>query len=87
MKKLILAVVILVVGAAIVHYYPERIEPVIQGTPLKELVATSKPVYQWQDQQGQWHVTDTPPPEGTPYEIKQYALDTNVLPAYETEKD
>jgi hypothetical protein len=88
MKTLIFALIVLVVaGAAVLHYYPEQAEPLLAGTPLNGLVATSKPVYQWQDEQGQWHVTDKPPREGIPYEVKQYALDANVLPPFEQDKN
>lgn len=88
MKKLIIAATLLVLaGAVAVHYYPEQAEPLLQGTPLKEMVATSKPVYQWQDDKGQWHITDAPPPKGIPYEVKRYPLDTNVLPPYEPDTD
>lgn len=88
MKTLIFAPIVLVIaGAAVIHYYPEQAEPLLTGTPLKGLVATSKPVYQWQDEQGQWHVTDKPPQEGIPYAVKQYALDANVLPSVGQDKN
>ena len=62
MKKLILTVVFLVLaGTAVVHYYPEQTELLFQGTPLKELVSMSKPLYQWKDKQGEWHIVDMPP--------------------------
>ena len=48
MKTLILLVLVLfLAGAALVHFFPEKVEPFVEQTPLKELVATSKPVYQW----------------------------------------
>jgi len=84
MKMLFLAfIVLLVAGAAVFYFYPERVGPLLEGTPLEELVATSKPVYQWRDEQGQWQVTDEPPRRGIPYEVKQYVLDANVLPPAE----
>ena len=88
MKKLILSLlVLLAVGAAMVHYIPEKVGPLIEGTPLKEYVATSTPVYQWRDEEGQWQVTDEPPADGVPYEVKQYALDANLVPSYKRETD
>ena len=88
MKIFIFALIVLVAaGAAVFHYYPEQVESILGRTPLKELVETSKPVYQWRDENGQWHVTDKPPAQGIPYEVKQYALDANVLPAFKGEDD
>ena len=83
MKIFIFALIALVAaGAAVFHYYPEQVESILGRTPLKELVGTSKPIYKWRDEQGQWHVTDTRPAQGIPYEVKQYALDANVLPPF-----
>jgi hypothetical protein len=88
MKKfLFYLLVLVVVGAAFYHYYPEQVESLLGKTPLGDVVATSKPVYQWQDERGQWHVTDKQPPEGVPYEVKQYPLDANVLPPFEEDKE
>ena len=88
LKTLVFALIVLVVaGAAVIYYYPEKAEPLLARTPLKGLVAISKPAYQWQDEQGQWYVTDKPPPDGIPYEVKQYPLDANVLPPVEQDKD
>jgi hypothetical protein len=83
MKIFLVALILLVAaGAAVIHYYPEKVEPLLGETPLNGFVGISKPVYQWRDEQGQWHVTDTRPAQGIPYEVKQYALDANVLPAF-----
>jgi nitrate reductase cytochrome c-type subunit len=88
MKIFIFALIALVAaGAAVFHHYPGKVESILGRTPLKELVETSKPVYQWRDENGQWHVTDKPPAQGIPYEVKQYALDANVLPAFKGEDD
>ena len=88
MKKTVLVLlVLLAAGAAVVHYFPEKAGPYIAGTPLEKLAGTSTPVYQWRDENGQWQVTDEPPPEGTPYEVKQYALDANLVPAFKREQD
>lgn len=38
-----------------------------------------KPLYQWQDERGQWQVSDQPPADGIPYRVWQYRRDTNVL--------
>ncbi|NIP71942.1 MAG: DUF4124 domain-containing protein [Gammaproteobacteria bacterium] len=41
----------------------------------------STTVYKWQDEQGNWHVTDEPPPLGVEHREQKYRHDTNVLPA------
>ena len=41
----------------------------------------SRTLYRWQDADGQWQVSDRPPPAGTEYEILQYAPETNVIPS------
>ena len=38
-------------------------------------------LYRWRTPEGQWQVSDTPPPEGTRYETVSLRHDTNVLPA------
>ena len=88
MKKLLLILTILVAaGAVLAHFFPEKAARFVAGTPLKDYVATSKPVYQWRDKTGVWQVTDEPPADGIPYEVKQYALDANLLPTYEGDPD
>jgi hypothetical protein len=67
-----------VVGA---YYYthPEQLPEWAARTPVGRDLQTTV-VYKWQDAQGGWHITDEPPPEGTPYETQQWSRDTNVLP-------
>ena len=38
-------------------------------------------VYKWRDAQGNWQITDQPPPAGMPYESLEYQSNTNVMPA------
>jgi hypothetical protein len=37
-------------------------------------------VYKWQNDAGEWQITDQLPPEGTDYETLDYREDVNVLP-------
>jgi hypothetical protein len=39
-----------------------------------------KPLYKWQDENGQWHITDTAP-RNRPYEKVVVNPDTNVIPS------
>lgn len=38
-------------------------------------------VYKWRDAQGNWQITDQPPPAGIRYETLEYQSETNVMPA------
>ena len=70
-------------GVAVVRYFPEVANPWLSGTPLETLVGKTKPLYMWRNQQGQWQATDKPPPAGTPFEVKQYPIDANIVPSQE----
>ncbi len=37
--------------------------------------------YRWRDKDGNWHVSDRPPPDGIEYEEVIYHRDTNVIPS------
>jgi hypothetical protein len=88
MKNLTFALgALTLVGAALFYYYPEQVYSLLGQTPLQALMETSKPLYQWRDEQGQWHATDEPPPGGIPYEVKRYALDANVVPPHTLDKE
>lgn len=83
MKSTLIALALLAAAlAALWRFYPEALTPFLSGTPLRQHVNTSTPLYQWQDAEGNWQVTDRPPPDGIPYEIRQYALDANLLPPH-----
>lgn len=77
-------VVIVLVAAAVFYFKPEWFE---QARQLTGTADTSTTVYKWQDQNGVWHVTDTPPPPGTRYQEQQYLHDTNVMPKPGTETE
>ena len=53
---------------------------VLGGTPLAPppVVTTA---YKWRDASGNWQLTDTPPPQGTPYETLEASGDANVMPS------
>ncbi len=72
-------------------YRPAATPGIVRGflndTPLLPEAAKvpATTLYKWQDQQGHWHVGDTPP-EGLPYEITEYRHDANVLPSIPVEE-
>jgi len=45
----------------------------------KAAADASKPLYKWQDERGQWHITDSAPKD-RPYEKVVVNPDTNVMP-------
>ena len=78
---------LLVLGAAGTYVYvfeQARIEKMLKGTPL-ERPPTVTQAYKWRDAQGNWNITDTPPPAGTEYETLRTGSDTNIVPALPTE--
>ena len=80
MKKGFVIISLLVAGIAAYLYYgnpPTWLKETLkQNIPIKK----STSVYKWQDKQGNWQITDTPPAAGVPYETLNYHHDTNILP-------
>ncbi len=80
-----LLVLILVLALALVAYWwwrpqsaPAFVKPYLQTLPAA--TPSSRILYRWQDAQGRWQVSDTPPAQGE-YETLTIPLDTNVVPA------
>lgn len=57
--------------------FRDRIEDLSSEAGLSKKTAR---VYKWQNDRGEWQITDQLPPEGTDYEILNYREDLNVLP-------
>lgn len=78
--KLVLAILVLLAAAAgYLYFNPELRGQWFQGTPLAPVPEVTR-LYKWQDAGGGWHVTDSPPPPGTRYELLELHPDTNVMP-------
>ena len=45
----------------------------------EEQPANTATVYKWKDDKGEWHFSNTPPPEGVASEVKTYRTDINVV--------
>ncbi len=58
-----------------------KISNTIPDMPASTQPTASKPVtiYRWQDTQGQWHFSNTPPGHGQPYEIQRIDPATNLV--------
>jgi len=79
-KKLLVLVLLAALAlAAYVYWDPELRSRWLRGTPLVEQPRTT-PLYRWRDAQGEWQISDRPPPPGTAYDTHEYSRDLNVLP-------
>jgi len=79
--KFILVLLIVLSGAgAYLYFNPDVWQPWVKGTPLQP-APTKTQVYKWQDENGQWQITDRPPGGKIPYEILEYSSDANIVPA------
>ncbi len=67
-------------GTAYFYYFDrDRATRLLRDTPFAPAPVVTT-VYKWQDAQGNWHITDQPPPAGTTYETLEYSSDSNVMP-------
>ena len=79
---LVLAVVLALLALGIGYaylYHPEQIRALLGDSPLAPPPSVTR-AYKWQDEHGSWHVSDQPPPDGTPYQTITVRSDTNVMP-------
>jgi hypothetical protein len=70
---------LLFASATYFHLHPEALPQWAARTSIGQSLQTTT-VYRWQDESGQWHVSDRPPPAGTEYRVEEYDRDVNVLP-------
>ncbi len=73
---------LLPVAAAALYLYfdPDNGGSLADRLPRPDLIKKTDRLYQWRDADGHWQVTDTPPPEGITYQVRDYRDDVNVLP-------
>ena len=82
MKKFLLIVLaVLIGGAAYVYLNPELRDQTRQEVDKLTGQDQSRTLYRWQDADGQWEITDSPPREGIPYETLRYDTEANVIPS------
>ena len=81
MKKLILILLSLAIAfTAFLYLNPElrhEVEGLLQSSGLKDASTT---VYKWHNADGVLQYTQTPPPEGVPFEAVEARSDVNVMP-------
>jgi len=85
-KVILFILCLLAVLAGYLYLHPDVWQKWVKGTPLEPAPTTTN-LYKWQDENGQWQVSDTKPASGTEYEILQYKSDTNVMPLVPREDD
>lgn len=75
-----LLVLVLMAGGVLLYWrtYPAS-APVWLRDMAPALFVTRTKLYRWQDEAGNWHVSDTPP-EGRDYEVVEYRSDANTMP-------
>jgi hypothetical protein len=82
MKKLLLIVLVILIGAGIYIYFdPELKQQTRQQIDKLQHPGETRTLYRWQDADGQWQITDFPPPQGTAFETLRYNAETNVIPS------
>jgi len=80
MRFVWLLIFLLLAGATFLYVNPEyRNRLGTSASGLVTPVITSR-IYKWRNDQGQWQLTDTPPPEGVVFETLEHRSDENVLP-------
>lgn len=69
-------------GAAYLFYIDRDLGRQLLGNTPLEPAATVTTAYKWKDSDGNWQITDRPPPEGTPYQTLNVSSDANVVPSF-----
>lgn len=87
MIKLTIVLLMALSGAGVYLYLnPDIWQPWVKGTPL-EPDPTKTRLYKWQDENGQWQITDYPPTGNVSYENLEYSSDTNIIPSVPLDND
>lgn len=84
--KAIFVLFLVIVGLGIWFYVdPDARRQWLAATPLVPSPEVTT-VYKWRDDEGNWQITDTPPPAGIDFETLTYHRDTNVMPLVPKDK-
>ena len=75
-----LLLALLLAGGTFLYLKPDYYSRLVNSaTAVVTPVSTSR-IYKWRNDQGEWQLTDTLPPEGIAYETLEHRSDENVLP-------
>ena len=86
MKFIIVLLMALSASGGYLYLNPDVWKPWVKGTPL-EPASTKTKLYKWQDDDGQWQITDRPPTGDRSYENLEYSSDTNIVPSIPVGED
>ena len=75
----LIVVLMATVASGVYVYRPAPVLELLEGTPL-EMAAPVTQAYKWRDAEGNWQISDRPPPAGVDYELFEVSSDVNVLP-------
>lgn len=78
---LLLVLLVLGGGGAYLFYFDRDLgQKLLDKSPIKPPVSVTT-AYKWKDAEGNWQITDHPPPGSTPYETLKIRSDANVIPS------
>ncbi len=82
MKKALFIFLAILTGVALYIYLDPSLNRQA-GQQIDKLLDSeqTRTLYRWQNAEGQWQISDTPPAAGIPYETVQYNRNTNVVPS------
>ncbi len=80
MRLLWVLLAVALVGGIYLYQNPDLRDRVEDLSSEAGLSKKTTHVYKWQNDRGEWQITDQLPPEGADYEILDYREDVNVLP-------
>jgi len=94
LSLLIILIIVLIAGAFFLapenpgDGNPALLQGLSQIRSLAEEAGEEEPksatIYKWQDANGEWHFSNTPPPAGVASQVKTYRTDANVIQATRT---
>ena len=77
--------VLVLIGIAIALYLKPELRDELNVLQKRELLpADATTLYKWQDNNGQWQLSDSPPSDGTPFTSVVVEHNTNVIPSIST---
>jgi hypothetical protein len=78
MKKLVIFIFLILIAIALLAYFDPEFRSLVKE--FTGSTQTASKVYKWKDKDGNWQITDAPPPAGVEYTEQEYLHDTNVMP-------
>ena len=83
MKNFLIAVLGILIVVGYFSYQDPQIRAYFERKTQQVLpdAATQQTLYRWQDEHGQWQLSDKPPASGIKYETVHIHKDTNIIPS------